>query len=184
MIRLRIVPTPIERTSAFVAISGFAEEEIPLRGLAGRLDWLLGGEASRLILEGRLDGSWRSQALLASRGRLGARYVLFAGLGKIRGLRLSVLSARMADLLGRLARTSAHSLALPILPAAGARTGFGAVATAMLNGALHGLADCPIDVDLAVCEPDPQRYGELIRAAEGVVFGSRAECGISAEIAL
>jgi leucyl aminopeptidase len=52
----------------------------PLRGAAGLLDWRLNGRLSRLLREGRLDGS-NGEKLLFFTGRVPWRRVLTIGLG-------------------------------------------------------------------------------------------------------
>ncbi len=170
MIRLRVTPQSLESAPAFVAISGFAKEEVPLRGLAARMDGLLEGEASRLISQGRLSGAWRSQALIASRGRVAPEYVLFAGLGSLKGLTLSALSLRVEGIVARMLKTSARDISLGVFSEDAAGAGYSALASEILNGALRALARQPLDLNLTLCEPHTDRYLELVAVAERTLF--------------
>ena len=182
MIRIRLSPQPIELIPSFVAVSAFTQEEIPLRGLAGRLDVLLGGEASRMIQEDRLNGRWNSQALIASRGRVASTYVLFAGLGAGQGLTLSALSLRVEKIVDRLLRTSARSISMAVLGKETRGAGFSAIATETFQGALRALSASPLDLDLIMCETDPSHYLELVAVAEHAVFRRPEERGLSLEV--
>ncbi len=170
MIRLRLEPIPLDRADSFVGITAFAEEEIPLRGQAGRLDWLLGGEGNRLILDKRLNGAHRSQALLSSKRRVLPRYILFAGLGKRKSLTGKRLSNRVEDIVRGMLKASVQDMAMNVFAANGKKTNYEAEAAETLNGALRAMAGHPVDVSLAICEPDPKRFQELVLVAERAVF--------------
>ena len=182
MIRVRLSAQPIETIPSFVAVTAFAQEEIPLRGLAGRLDSLLGGEASRMIEEGRLSGRWNSQALIASRGRVVPSFVLFAGLGSAQGLTLSALSLRVEKIVDRLLRTSARSISMAVIRKETRGAGFPAIAAETFQGALRALSGSPLDLDLTMCEPDPACYPELVAVAERAVFRRPEARGLSLEV--
>ncbi len=170
MIRLRLDPQPLENIPCDVAIVAFGEDDLPLNGPAGRIDACLGGESGRLIAEGHLKGAWKSQALFTSRGRVASELVLFAGMGSLRDLSARDLSTRIDEVIQRAVKLSARSMATYVPSAGGPRTEYGTLAAETVNGALRGLADCTYDVDFIFCEPEPERYGELVEAAERIVF--------------
>ena len=60
-------PGPVERTHADVVVVFFFDSDRPLRGGAGRADWRLCGQLSRLILAGKLTGA-RGDAVLMPTG--------------------------------------------------------------------------------------------------------------------
>ena len=182
MIRLRVDPHSIENIPCFIALSAFTEEQLPLEGLPGRLDNLLEGEASRQIEQGHLNGTWGSQALLASRGRIAPHYVLFAGLGPSRRITLSILSSRMEQIVQRVIRLSARELGLSVFYSDNSNAKYENLASEAVNGALRGAADCPYDVNITVCEPDPARYNELASVAEKSVFRRAEGRELSVEI--
>ncbi len=53
----------------------------PLMGVAGLLDWHLGGQLSRALSSGALSGMAQEQTLMATDGRLGRRRLFCFGLG-------------------------------------------------------------------------------------------------------
>jgi len=182
VIRVRLSPRPLETIPVFVAVSAFTQEEIPLRGLAERMDVLLGGEASRLIQEGRLSGRWSSQALIATRGRLAPDYVLFAGLGAGQGLTLSALSLRVEKIVDRLLRTSARSISMTVVGRETRGAGFSAIAAETFQGALRALSASPVDLNLTMCETNPAHYLELVAVGERAVFRRPEGRGLSLEV--
>lgn len=182
MIRVHLSSRPLETIPSFVAACAFAQEEIPLSGVPGRMDALLGGEASRMIQENRLSGRWNTQALITSRGRVASSYVLFAGLGSVQGLTLSALSLRVEKIVDRLLRTSARSISMDVIGKQTRGAGFSAIATETFQGALRALSDAPLDLDLTMCEPDPASYLELVAVAEHAVFRRLEERGLSLEV--
>lgn len=182
MIRLRVDPHSIENTPCFIALSAFAEEELPLKGLPGRLDNLLDGEASRQIERGNLSGTWESQALLASRGRIAPCYVLFAGLGPSKSITLSILAARTEQIVQRVIHLSAREMGMSVYCPDHSRAKYESLASETVNGALRGATDCPYDVNITVCEPDPARYNELVSVAEKSVFRRAEGRELSVEI--
>jgi len=64
---LDIVLTDIKKIEADAVIVGFYEDERPLKGQAGSLDWLLCGALSRLLSSGRMRGFIGDTALVTSK---------------------------------------------------------------------------------------------------------------------
>jgi len=184
VIRLRLDPCSLEFTPCFIALTVFAEEDLPLCGLPGRIDRLLGGEASRQIEEGNLHGAWNSQALLATRGRIEPCYVLFAGLGLMREITFSSLSIRIERVVQRMLKFSARDMAIGVLSSKKLKMRYEILASETLEGALRGVENCPYDVNITVCEPEPARYNKLVAAAEKHVFRQKEGRDMSVEIIL
>jgi len=67
-----------------VLVSGFFEDERPLRGTSGWLDWRLNGVLSRFLIQKRLIGAWKETILIPSQGRVSAPLILLIGLGRVR----------------------------------------------------------------------------------------------------
>jgi len=57
------------------------EDERPLRGDAGRVDWRLSGQLSRLLLDGFASGRRGEAVLLPADARVASRRLLLAGVG-------------------------------------------------------------------------------------------------------
>lgn len=79
--RAPIEAGPLERVAADLVVVGFAPEDRPLRGAAGRADWRMCGRLSGLVAAGRLTGRRGEAALLGAAGGLRSPAVLVVGLG-------------------------------------------------------------------------------------------------------
>jgi hypothetical protein len=96
-------------------VTGFFQDERPLKGSTGWIDWRLNGVLSRFLIEGRLTGDWQETTLIPSQGRVTPRMILLVGLGTVREysyLRLRELSPFLLDTLKKL-NTSSVSLSFP-----------------------------------------------------------------------
>jgi hypothetical protein len=84
MIDLRFVAPDLRRldeTDAEIVACGVFQDERPFRGLAGLLDFRLGGKLSRLAKQGFVVGALDEAVLLPVRPRLPADKLLVLGLG-------------------------------------------------------------------------------------------------------
>jgi hypothetical protein len=98
-----------------VLIIGFFEDERPLRGSSGWIDWRLNGMLSHFLIEKKLNGDWKETTLIPSQGRVIPPMILLLGLGKVREysyLRLRELSPHLLETLKKL-NTSNICLSLP-----------------------------------------------------------------------
>ena len=76
-----VLQQDIALVEADAVVVGFHEDVRPLKGGAGRIDWLLCGALSRLILDGKLRGVPGEVALLTSSGKVPAQKIFLVGLG-------------------------------------------------------------------------------------------------------
>ncbi len=67
-----------------ILVLGFFEDERPLRGSSGWIDWRLNGVLSRYVIEKRLSGVWKETTLIPSQRRIVPPLILLMGLGKVR----------------------------------------------------------------------------------------------------
>jgi hypothetical protein len=98
-----------------VLVTGFFQDERPLKGSSGWMDWRLNGMLSRFLIEKRLTGEWQEVTLIPSQGRIRPQMILLLGLGKIKEysyLRLRELSPFILETLKKL-NTSNVCLSLP-----------------------------------------------------------------------
>jgi hypothetical protein len=98
-----------------VLVTGLFQDERPLQGSAGWIDWRLNGKLSRFLKEERLTGSWKETTLIPSEGRVTPRMILLLGLGSLRDysyLRLRELAPYMIETLRNI-RASRVSLSFP-----------------------------------------------------------------------
>jgi hypothetical protein len=90
-------------------VVGLLEDERPLKGSRGWVDWRLNGRLSRLLIQQRLTGDWKEATLIPSQGRMTPRMILLLGLGKIKGysyLRLRELFPCLLEILKNLNASS------------------------------------------------------------------------------
>jgi hypothetical protein len=72
---------PIDRHECQLVQAGFFDDERPLRGPAGLLDWRLNGAISREIKNGRITGRFKETIIIPSSGRIRSPKILLIGLG-------------------------------------------------------------------------------------------------------
>ncbi len=121
-----------------VLVTGFFEDERPLRGSSGWIDWRLNGTLSRFLIEKRLTGNWQETTLIPSQGRVSPRMILLLGLGKVREysyLRLRELSAFLLDTLKKL-NTLSVCLSFPY------EEGYNVDCGKLAEVLIEGIADC------------------------------------------
>jgi hypothetical protein len=83
----------------------FFEDERPLKGSSGWIDWRLNGRISHFLIEKRLTGDWKEMTLIPSNGRVTSHMLLLVGLGKVRDysyLRLREISPHLLETLKNL----------------------------------------------------------------------------------
>lgn len=87
--------TPAVRDGSLVGLDGLDADGLvlalrsgvrPPGGIAGRVDWRLGGRLSRLLLDGQLTGSSRELTLVDGAGALGPQRIFLVGVGDAREL--------------------------------------------------------------------------------------------------
>jgi len=159
---LTVILQDIKKVETEALVVGFYEDERPLRGLAGELDWLLCGALSDLILQHKVRGSLGDVALLTSRGKVPAQKIFMIGLGPKSGFvparmrsaaRIAASSATLAGV-GRMAIECFHSSPEPgesdvVEVRAGLTEGAGTLA-----------------LDVAVLAPDAASYEKILRFAK------------------
>jgi hypothetical protein len=115
---VHFVPPDLRRLDALrsEALSiPFFEDERPLAGALGLVDWRLSGFVSRLILRGRISGRSGECVLVPARPRLSFEKLFLFGLGPRARFDVDVLRAATSQMLGTLtrARVRASVLVLP-----------------------------------------------------------------------
>ncbi len=71
----------LDRQSDDLLVLGLLEDERPLAGLAGLIDWRLCGALSRWLVSGFASGSWGENVIYPSSARLAHNATLVLGLG-------------------------------------------------------------------------------------------------------
>ena len=73
----------LDRQSDDLLVLGLLEDERPLAGLAGLVDWRLCGALSRWLVSGFASGSWGENVIYPSSARLAHNATLVLGLGTV-----------------------------------------------------------------------------------------------------
>lgn len=121
-----------------ILVIGFFEDEKPLKGSSGWIDWRLNGMLSRFLIEKRLTGEWKETILVPSQGRVIPRMVLFFGLGKVKEysyLRVREFSSYLLETLKKL-NTSSICFSLPYEESYNVDCG------KLVEVIIEGIADC------------------------------------------
>ena len=100
---------PLDALCLFVA-----EEDRPLPGTSGFVDWRLCGALSRVLQEGFFTGVHGDCLLLPSEGRLSMPRVFVMGLGRRHELTAASLGALFSDAANVLVKARIESLALEV----------------------------------------------------------------------
>ena len=121
-----------------VLVVGLFEDERPLKGPRGWIDWRLNGRLSHLLIQNRLTADWKETTLIPSQGRIAPRMILLVGLGKARGYSYLRLRELFPYVLGALKKLKAVS----ICPAFPQGEGYGVDSGKLAEVLIEGIADC------------------------------------------
>ncbi|AKF06930.1 M17 family peptidase N-terminal domain-containing protein [Sandaracinus amylolyticus] len=93
----------------------FFQDERPLRGAAGLVDWRLCGRLSRLLVRGRMRGALGERVLIPARPRLAFEKLFLFGLGPRAAFDETAFVASVDDVLDTLEKMRARTavIALP-----------------------------------------------------------------------
>ena len=123
-------------------ITGYFEDERPLKGSSGWVDWRLNGLLSHFLMEKRLTGEWKEMTLIPSQGRVAPRMILLLGLGKVREYSYLRLREICSYLLETLKRLKALNVCLSFPYEESYNVDCGKLAEVLIEG----IADC-LDLD-------------------------------------
>ncbi len=154
------------------------EDERPLRGDAGWIDWRLCGEISRSLLSGRVTGKFGEAILLPGRAPLRAARVLVLGVGPRAGLRDGLVQRMMGEAAGRLRELRSRS-ALLALPSG---IELEHSAADLLRGLLLGLASQPAKSPFRLVIPDVAGHEESLEAAMAALLPEAHARGLALEV--
>lgn len=133
-----ISPEGVDIQECDVLVTGFFQDERPLKGSSGWIDWRLNGMLSRFLTENKLIGDWKETTLIPSQGRVVPRMILLLGLGQVKEysyLRLRELSPYLLEILRKL-NASNVCLSLPFEESYNVDCG------KLAEVLIEGIADC------------------------------------------
>lgn len=101
----------LDRLDVGDLIAFVAEDELPLRGLAGLVDWRLCGGLTRQVRAGILSGAAGEVLLTVSGGRLPVQRIFLFGVGRVASLERSRPGAWLPEALAAVARAGGRRVA-------------------------------------------------------------------------
>jgi hypothetical protein len=161
---VEIDPGPLERTRADVAAFYFFDSDRPLQSEAGRIDWRLCGQISRLMVAGKLSGTHGEAILLQSGGGLKAPLAIGLGLGARNAFDAEACEALGADAARRALDLGARTLALPLPDPHAGDLDLSDRIDALVAGAMAAIAELAADLTLLLVPPP----AEVARARQAV----------------
>lgn len=128
----------IDAQDCHVLVIGFFENERPLKGSSGWIDWRLNGMLSRYLIEKKLTGEWKETTLIPSQGRILPRMILLFGLGKAKEYSYLRLRELFPYLLETLKKLDALSVCFSLPYEGSTHVDCGKLAEVLIEG----MADC------------------------------------------
>lgn len=125
-----------------VLVTGFFEDERPLKGSSGWVDWRLNGLLSHFLIDKRLTGDWKEVTLIPSHERVTPRIILLLGLGKVKEYSYLRLREICPFLLETLKRLKASNVCFSFPYEASYNVDCGKLVEVLIEG----IADC-LDLD-------------------------------------
>ncbi len=105
----------LERIQGAEAVAlGVFEDERPLKGMAGFVDWRLHGLISRLLLEQRVEGALLEGCLIPTRGKLPMDKVFLFGLGSLDKLSVQVFQRVAHQVVQTMVKAGVNHFALSL----------------------------------------------------------------------
>jgi hypothetical protein len=178
-LELSLFPGSVVEAPADTILVPVPEDERPLRGDAGLVDWRLCGLISDQLRSGYVSGQLGEAALLPGARPLSPSRLLLVGTGSAspRGGSRPILRA-MRTAAGKLLmmRSPAALLACP------GAIDFAEDAVSLLRGLVHGLAENQSDLGLHIILPDGARKERALLSALGEVVPGAHSWGVSLNV--
>ena len=95
----QVIDLPADRMEGDVVVAFFFQDQRPLEGASGLLDWRLNGRLTELLAEKLVEGWSGERVIVANNGKLNADWVLFIGGGSIHGWQAYVVRALLEQVL-------------------------------------------------------------------------------------
>jgi hypothetical protein len=132
----------VDNQECDLLVTGFFEDERPLKGSSGWIDWRFNGLLSYFLIEKRLTGDWKEVTLIPSQGRVAPRMVLLLGLGRVKDYSYLRMREICSYLLETLKRLKASNVCLSFPHEESCNVDCGKLAEVFIEG----VADC-LDLD-------------------------------------
>jgi len=138
VLKLELTNARLHLAGAGLLVIPLFEDRIPLRGTAGRVDWLLCGRLSRALIQGGLKGSRSERLVLMGCAKLKAEMLMAYGLGVAGKILPSDLERMFTELVGITKDMGVGGFSVPV-PVEDFRSwGYEDLTRAMLSGIFIG----------------------------------------------
>ena len=178
-LELSLFPGTVTEAAADTIIALIPEDERPLRGDAGRIDWRLCGRISEQLRSGYVSGEPGEAVLLPAGAPLLAARVLLVGVGRQQSLGegrplLRAMRAAADKLLAL--RSPSAMLAWP------GSVDFSTDAVSLLRGMVHSLQNASEDAVLHVILPSAEPCEKALLSALSEVVPGAHSWGIEVDV--
>ena len=170
MIQLVLSSAPIDEVPGKVAVLTFFEDQRPLQGSTGLIDWRLNGRVSDMILQGRLGGHFAESLIMPSQGRLASDEILLFGLGRHEAFSEREMEKGFSQLIEKLCRLKSTQCVVSFRELAKDFMGWRGVLRNFMNALAQRAKGEDIEI---VCTEDPQWIHEAKR--RNMDFGPEVE---------
>ncbi len=147
---VKVVHQDIATVEAEALVVGCYEDVRPLKGMAGRLDWLLCGALSDLLSAKKMKGALGDAALLTTRGKAPARKVFLIGLGPQDACSPQSLQNAVRNAVAVLCGAGVGHAALEFLHPP--QLSFDVCAAATRDGIIEGSVGCSLSLSLVTTD--------------------------------
>ncbi len=175
---LCLFPGPVTQALADTCVVPVPEDERPLRGDAGWIDWRLCGRISEQLRSGYVSGKPGEAALLPGGPPLNVSRVLLVGVGASEQLAGGPLLRAMRAAAGKLLALQCGRALL----ACPGGIDLQAEAVSVLRGIVHGLAEAPADSTLSLVLPNGGRCEKALLSALADVVPGAHSWGVSVDL--
>lgn len=124
----------IDRIKAEVAVLPFFQDERPLKGGAGQIDWRMNGAISELILKKVMIGELGESVLIVPNRRVDCEKILMVGLGISSACTEETLQSTARQIVEQMARINVSDFSLYVPQDRGTSLGADQAAAAMMQG--------------------------------------------------
>lgn len=128
-----------------VLVTGFFQDERPLKGSCGWVDWRLNGMISRFIKEDKLSGHYKEKTMIPSQRRISPKLILLFGMGQIQDYSYLLVRGIFPFLLDTFKNLKPGSICFSLPYGAPYNVDCGKLAAVLLEGLGDCLDENPMD---------------------------------------
>lgn len=143
MLRLELLNLPLHLAESRLLVIPFFKDRIPLKGLAGWVDWLLCGDLSRAIIQGGVTGEEGEKVLLLGHDKLKAEKIVAYGLGEMDGALSYALKRMFMDMIGIVQEMGLKGFSTPTMRSDFPSADYRDLVRPIINGIYEGFSLSP-----------------------------------------